>query len=307
VIVNICTKDVDDLRYHNPAVPEPVALLVKKALSRERDKRFADAAEFLGALATASGGVVSARALRQSEGDVPARSDAGDKKTSPLKTPMLTPNTGRSAYEPTLQVPEGGSSRVGWSTSGRTIGRQDKRIRVVIAVTSFIVAAGSTALYLRSRREEPAAEQAAPEVPADVSVRLQSNVPGAKFSVGGAVLEDGVLKGPKGGVRKVVVEAQGHAPREVDVKLEPSTEPVRITLEVGPPPVVSPSSAETPQPEASAAPNDPRKRPAVGTAKPTGAATSTPVASASAAPPPPPPVPTSKGTGIAPQLELKPE
>ncbi|MBI4705899.1 MAG: serine/threonine protein kinase, partial [Deltaproteobacteria bacterium] len=43
VIVNICTKDPEDIRLHNPAVPEPVARVLAKALARERDERYGSA------------------------------------------------------------------------------------------------------------------------------------------------------------------------------------------------------------------------------------------------------------------------
>jgi hypothetical protein len=58
VIVNICTKDADDVRVHNPSVPEGVAKVVAKALTRERAERFTTARELLEALAAASAGLL---------------------------------------------------------------------------------------------------------------------------------------------------------------------------------------------------------------------------------------------------------
>ena len=47
VIVNICSKDADDVRAHNPAVPEAVALVLAKALGRAREDRFDSARDAL--------------------------------------------------------------------------------------------------------------------------------------------------------------------------------------------------------------------------------------------------------------------
>jgi serine/threonine-protein kinase len=50
VIVNICMKDADDIRSHNEGVPESVAQVICRALSRERDDRYRDARAMLDAL-----------------------------------------------------------------------------------------------------------------------------------------------------------------------------------------------------------------------------------------------------------------
>ena len=63
VIVNICMKDVEDIRLHNPAVPAGVAKVITRALTREREERFQTARQFLDALATESGGVLSGRSV----------------------------------------------------------------------------------------------------------------------------------------------------------------------------------------------------------------------------------------------------
>ncbi len=52
VLVAICTKDAPDLRELEPAVPEELAQIVARALSREREQRFQRAEEFLAALTT---------------------------------------------------------------------------------------------------------------------------------------------------------------------------------------------------------------------------------------------------------------
>jgi len=50
VLVAICTKDAPDLRELEPALPEELARIVARALSREREHRFRSADEFLAAL-----------------------------------------------------------------------------------------------------------------------------------------------------------------------------------------------------------------------------------------------------------------
>ncbi len=54
VIVNICMKDVDDIRTHNKAVPDAVAAVLHKALSREREDRYPTARDMLNALVDAA-------------------------------------------------------------------------------------------------------------------------------------------------------------------------------------------------------------------------------------------------------------
>ncbi len=61
VIVNICMNDAEDVRAYNPGVPELVALVIARALARDRDERFQDAREFLDALRSGSGALISSR------------------------------------------------------------------------------------------------------------------------------------------------------------------------------------------------------------------------------------------------------
>ncbi len=54
VIVNICMKDAEDVRAHNPAVPESIAAVLKKGLARAREDRYASARDMLEALLQAA-------------------------------------------------------------------------------------------------------------------------------------------------------------------------------------------------------------------------------------------------------------
>jgi serine/threonine-protein kinase len=53
ILVDICTRDADDVRLHCPLIPEDLALVVRRALERDRDARFSTALEFLDALVEA--------------------------------------------------------------------------------------------------------------------------------------------------------------------------------------------------------------------------------------------------------------
>ncbi len=50
VLVDICTRDADDVRILAPHVPEPIAKIIARALSRDKIARFPDAQGFLEAL-----------------------------------------------------------------------------------------------------------------------------------------------------------------------------------------------------------------------------------------------------------------
>jgi len=58
VIVAICTRDVEDIRVHNPEVPAGVATVLKKALAREKTERYETARDMLDALVAESVGLL---------------------------------------------------------------------------------------------------------------------------------------------------------------------------------------------------------------------------------------------------------
>jgi serine/threonine-protein kinase len=68
VLISICTTDAPDVRAHAPDVPEALARVVHKALSRDRHARYQTANEFYDALAQAVPGILnSARSRRTPE------------------------------------------------------------------------------------------------------------------------------------------------------------------------------------------------------------------------------------------------
>ena len=107
VIVNICMNDADDVRVFNPAVPEPVASVIARALARDRDQRFHDARELLEALRAASG--VSLRGgSGASEDSFPGvtSSDPGSTPVTTRRTPSTPDGRARSpaADDPSLDA-----------------------------------------------------------------------------------------------------------------------------------------------------------------------------------------------------------
>ncbi len=63
VLVDICTRDANDVRTLAPHVPESVALSIARALSRDKESRYRDAQTFLDALAPLSQTRISASDL----------------------------------------------------------------------------------------------------------------------------------------------------------------------------------------------------------------------------------------------------
>ena len=133
ILINICTKDAADVRSHAPEVPEALALVVARALSRERDQRYQNAAEFLEALqrADADAGIGAAR-------------PSGTLARTPLGSAT---SVARGDYE-TVR-----------GTSVRTpVATRDKRhaTRTAVAVIVAVLAAFTvTAFLLTGRNKEP--------------------------------------------------------------------------------------------------------------------------------------------------------
>ncbi len=144
VIVNICTKDAPDVRLHNPGVPEPVARVIARALTRDRDARFATAREMLDALGAASGGLLPSRSLRSS-GEGGANATPGVESKTPIRVSPRTP----SGLEPTMEARGGGPSRVGWSTSNGASGGRDRKLVLVGAALVAVLLAVSGLVYVR--------------------------------------------------------------------------------------------------------------------------------------------------------------
>jgi eukaryotic-like serine/threonine-protein kinase len=239
VIVNICMKDAPDVRMDNPAVPEPIARLIARALARERSARFSSAREFLDALVAVASGAVGVRLGRASAEDLGAGLIShGLSGRTPVQVVHGSPPLG---VEPMLEV-NGGGSKVGWSTSRRS-GVARPRRRTLAAVAAVSLAAGlGGALLMRGAVEPTQAEATS----AEIAVELRANATGARFTVDGMDLADRMLRGRLGETKRVRVEATGYTPMDKEVTLQPGSSLIEVTLDPLTPTVLpSPSVAES--------------------------------------------------------------
>jgi serine/threonine protein kinase len=315
VIINICMKDPEDIRAHNPAVPEALAKTLAKALCRDKEGRFSSARELLDALVTSSGGLLPARLSRWS-GDEAQGSDrtSGPNAATPIisgKTPMkLSPDPQAIGLDPTLEVQSGGPSKVGWSTQRRNETAR-RNLKLYVALAAGAVAIGAGALFFQkdvpseTKVVSPQPAALAPAPPAEVAMRLRSNVTGARFSIDGVDVPDSTLRGRKGETKKVRVEADGYAAVVADVTLDPAMESMEIPLgtrapEVAPAPEGSASSgaaAASPTPTATAKAGAGSKKPPATAKTAQAAATAAPTAAPA----------TTKQGGVAGGLTIRPE
>jgi serine/threonine-protein kinase len=226
VIVNICMHDAEDVRTHNPGVSEAIAHVIRKLLARDRLERFGTAREVLEALKLATGGAISTRsgAIPAEERDASNASSPDFRLTPRIAAQGSTPDS-RSDASP-IEVRPASPSKASWSTSRRAAARE-KRAFALIAVSALLAGSLGAFVFVRSRPQA----RALPVVHSDeINVQLLANVAGARFVVDGAPLQGGVLRGQKGEVKHVRVEAAGYAPSEIDVTIAAAAEPVRIVL-----------------------------------------------------------------------------
>jgi eukaryotic-like serine/threonine-protein kinase len=225
VIINICMKDAEDVRMHNPGVTEGMAQVITKALCRERDGRFGSAREFLDAIASATGGLISSRPGRGSGDDLllaSARSSGTPVSGAAVVRPSDRPAA--DGFENTVEVHPAGTSKVGWSTSRRQAQGRDKR-RFLIVGSVALAAGGLLALFVMNKMGDRASDAAASAAPAaapkELRMQLKSSVEHPRFSVDGAEVKDGVLVGNAGERRHVRLEGDNIQPFEVDVNIGP--------------------------------------------------------------------------------------
>jgi serine/threonine-protein kinase len=315
VIINICMKDAEDIRAHNPAVPEALAKALAKALCRDKAGRFSSAREMLDALVANSGGLLPARLSRWSGDEaMGGERSNGPNRSTPMisgKTPVkLSPDPQAIGLDPTVEVQSGGPSKVGWSTQRRNDSAlRSKRFYVGMAVGA--AALGIAALFVQDKpspSEAPPATArtaASPQAtPSEVAMRLRSNVTGARFSIDGVDVPDSTLRGRKGETKKVRVEADGYAAVVADVTLDPAMESMEIPLgtrapEVAPAPEVSAASSSAGAASASATAT---AKAGAGSKKPPATA-KTAQAAATAAPTATP----AKTGGVAGGLTIRPD
>jgi serine/threonine-protein kinase len=121
VLVAICTRDAPDVRTLRPDVREPLAQVIARALSRDRDARFQSADEFLAALTRAE------------------------------------PSDG--AFEPGPSERHADTSRATWTQGSTQARKQSSRLTLVAAVISTLVGFSVAALWVRKQAQpQPTAE-----------------------------------------------------------------------------------------------------------------------------------------------------
>lgn len=267
VIVHICTKDVLDARVHNPGIPDKLAEFLKKALCRDRERRFQNAREMLDALGEASEGLLSARALRVSGG----RQAAGTPQGASATPIPLGERDREVATAPTVDVSTGHPSRVGWSTSSGTSGQSGRR---KIALGASVITAVVALAVVVSPRQTAPTSVLAPPAPVGPAI----SPPPEK-----AVSSE--TKQPEEATAQPTVSPEAPAPIVTERKVE--------TAKAGAtqPPKGAPSGKD--KPVASSA--------AVARAKPAGT-TKDPASPATTEA-----KPTATTPGVAPQLKLKVE
>ncbi|HEU4409382.1 MAG TPA: serine/threonine-protein kinase [Polyangiaceae bacterium] len=248
IIVAIVTRDAPSLKGLHPELPTPLCEVVQRALSRDRDARYASAAAMLEAVRRAAPELAGLpRSSSQSVSGVPAAAPA----TTPSGAPDASAQTGGSwssrprSVTPTLVSPPTGAFR---------------RLRPLLLLGAAATAIGLGATLALSPRRPPAAPAVtpAPSEPALARMRVTSNVPGARVFVDGRLAPDGVVQGRERSSHVIRVEAPGHATFERSEILDGRDE-LSLVL----PPLVAPADAAdaAPHPPAAPAPNGPRPRP----------------------------------------------
>ncbi|HTN82594.1 MAG TPA: serine/threonine-protein kinase [Sorangium sp.] len=315
VIVNICMKDAHDVRMSNPAVPEPIARVIAKALTRDRELRFSSARDFLDALIAGAGGLLGARRSSSDELGAHTSSAPGLSGHTPAKH---TPGDPSIALDPTLEV-HGSSSKVGWSSTGRAGARGPRRLALGAFVLLSLVA-GLTGAVLHARRPPAEATAAiAPAPPAQVSVELRTNAEGARFTVDGVALVDRTLRGRTGETKRVRIEASGYMPVDKEVTLQADRSPIDVLLhplpmaaapapaavEAAQPAPIAPASVPRAAPSASASVNVKKTATLPFAARARGVGGAGAGAKTAASSQATPAVATSKPAGVAAGLQLK--
>ena len=249
VIVNICMKDAADVRVENPGVSEPVALVIAKALARDRAERFGSARDLLDALITsAPPGAIASKPGQSSGEDSGAAATGRSSGRTPLAITPAGANGGASGFGPTLDVRVG--SKVGWSTSSGASARPERRVIVAIAAASLAAGIAGAVLWARQAPEPDAPAQA---IPPEVTVELRANASNARFTIDGVELPNGVLKGRGGETMRIRVEAEGYTTVDKEVVLQPGDGPIQVALDPLPPTVTPAPPPEGTQPAATAA------------------------------------------------------
>jgi eukaryotic-like serine/threonine-protein kinase len=141
VLIDICTKDAPDVREFAPEVPEAIADVIRRALQRDRDRRFESAADFYDALSQAAPG-----SLRSGgPGVFRASLSSGVEDTARIR-PGSTPG----AVVGRVVTAEG--------TSVRTRNDKTQTRRTIVAALVAALGASTLVVMLMAQRQHNAAD-----------------------------------------------------------------------------------------------------------------------------------------------------
>ena len=148
VLIDICTRDADDIRKHAPEVPEAIAQLLAKALRRNRDERFQTAHELYEALALAAPGMLR----------VSGPSSSSEKRSGAAVAVGTTSSRaaerrlGAEAEEPAAESPFGTAQGTAVRPSTPSSSSLQLRRTLVVAVVAALGAFALTVLLLARNR-----------------------------------------------------------------------------------------------------------------------------------------------------------
>ncbi len=165
VIVNICMNDADDVRVYNPAVPEPIAAVLARALARDREDRFQDAREFLDALRVGAGALPSSRGGSLAGDDSYPGARSSDPALKPLSSGR-TPSTDRRkspvgddpALDATVKyhsTPPDPARPPSLITRKRAAAAAQRRMFVLVAVSALLAGGHGAFLVARTWMRPP--------------------------------------------------------------------------------------------------------------------------------------------------------
>jgi serine/threonine-protein kinase len=171
VIVNICMNDADDVRLHNPGVPEGVALVIARALARDREGRYGNAREMLDALRAASGGVISVRVGMLSDESISGLTSSDPALNAPVSSSHASPRTTGNrkavgedgAFDATVKFQttppttekSSGARLAALASRKRAAARRQRRTFALVAVSALLTG-GLSAFFFAKLYAQPA-------------------------------------------------------------------------------------------------------------------------------------------------------
>lgn len=169
VLIDICTKDAEDIRKHAPDVPETMAEVIAKALERDRSKRFQSAEEFYDTLAMAAPGLLRTSGPQSRD---PLLSKPEGLTSAPQIVPSVTPPSTKDEKPATFGTGEG--------TAVRTRSRDSRAATRRTIVTALVAALGAFAITVLLMAQRGIGRDAAPSPSASAeNVALGTAAPSA--------------------------------------------------------------------------------------------------------------------------------